>query len=149
MPCPKIPRLETGKYGTPNQVFWLKKPELPLLATSLVHWWLTCFSVGFFELPTSGLVYDETGKTNDDSIYGAGDVSGLRPIWPVAVKEGIIAASNMVGVARKMTDFFASKSTMNFVGIPSLSLGTVNVDDESYNIEIKDTILYLFYWSVN
>lgn len=91
------------------------------------------------ELSKYGLVYDETGKTNDDSIYGAGDVSGLRPIWPVAVKEGIIAASNMVGVARKMTDFFASKSTMNFVGIPSLSLGSVNVDDESYSIEIKDT----------
>ena len=53
MPCPKIPRLETGKYGTPSQVFWLKRPELPLLATSLVHWWLTCFSIGFFEPPTS------------------------------------------------------------------------------------------------
>ena len=75
------------------------------------------------ELSRCGLVYDETGKTNDDNIYGAGDVSGLRPIWPVAVKEGIIAASNMAGVGRKMTDFFASKSTMNFFGIPTMSLG--------------------------
>lgn len=85
-----------------------------------------------------GLVYDETGKTSDDSIYGAGDVSGMRPIWPVAVKEGIIAASNMVGVPRKMTDFFASKSTMNFLGIPSMSLGDVN-NERGHSIEYRIT----------
>ena len=34
-----------------------------------------------------GLVYDDTGKTSDDCIYGAGDVSGMSPIWPAAVKE--------------------------------------------------------------
>ena len=77
-----------------------------------------------------GLIYDETGKTNDPDIYGAGDVSGLRPIWPVAVKEGMIAASNMAGVPRKMTDFFASKSTMNFFGIPTMSLGQVEPEKE-------------------
>ena len=86
-----------------------------------------------------GLVYDETGKTSDENIYGAGDVSGLSPIWPVAVKEGIIAASNMAGVPRKMTDFFASKSTMNFLGIPSMSLGMVNPEDDSYSVEIRET----------
>ena len=86
-----------------------------------------------------GLVYDETGKTSDENIYGAGDVSGMSPIWPVAVKEGIIAASNMAGVPRKMTDFFASKSTMNFLGIPSMSLGDVNPQDDSYSVEIRET----------
>ena len=86
-----------------------------------------------------GLIYDETGKTSDENIYGAGDVSGLSPIWPVAVKEGIIAASNMAGVPRKMTDFFASKSTMNFLGIPSMSLGNVNPEDDSYSVEIRET----------
>ena len=85
-----------------------------------------------------GLVFDETGKTSDENIYGAGDVSGLRPIWPVAVKEGIIAASNMAGVPRKMTDFFASKSTMNFLGIPSMSLGNVN-EERGYSVEIRST----------
>ena len=86
-----------------------------------------------------GLIYDETGKTSDENIYGAGDVSGMSPIWPVAVKEGIIAASNMAGVPRKMTDFFASKSTMNFLGIPSMSLGNVNPEDDSYTVEIRET----------
>lgn len=86
-----------------------------------------------------GLIFDETGKTSDDDIYGAGDVSGLSPIWPAAVKEGIIAASNMAGVPRKMTDFFASKSTMNFLGIPSMSLGNVNPEDDTYSVEIRET----------
>lgn len=86
-----------------------------------------------------GLIYDETGKTSDENIYGAGDVSGMSPIWPAAVKEGIVAASNMAGVPRKMTDFFASKSTMNFLGIPSMSLGNVNPEDDSYSVEIRET----------
>lgn len=86
-----------------------------------------------------GLIYDETGKTSDPNVYGAGDVSGTSPIWPVAVKEGIIAANNMAGVPRKMTDFFASKATMNFLGIPSMSLGDVNTEDEEANTEILDT----------
>ncbi len=89
------------------------------------------------ELSKFGLVYDETGKTNDDNIYGAGDVSGLSPIWPVAVKEGMIAASNMAGVPEKMTDFFASKSTMSFLGVNTMSLGMVTPpeDDDSYQVE--------------
>ncbi|MGF0032788.1 NAD(P)/FAD-dependent oxidoreductase [Bariatricus sp. SGI.154] len=86
-----------------------------------------------------GLVYDETGKTSDDDIYGAGDVSGTSPIWPAAVKEGIVAASNMAGVPRQMSDFFASKSTMNFLGIPSMSLGNVNLKDEDITVEVKET----------
>lgn len=91
------------------------------------------------ELSKFGLVYDETGKTSDSDVYGAGDVSGTSPIWPVAVKEGIIAASNMAGVKREMTDFFASKSTMNFFGIPSMSLGDVNTEEEEVTAEVKET----------
>lgn len=102
-------------------------------------------NTGFLEgsgLATSqyGLIYDENGQTSDSSIYGAGDVSGMRPIWPVAVKEGIVAAGNMTGVRRKMSDFFASKSTMNFFGIPGMSLGDVNGDQtEGCTVEIRDT----------
>ena len=91
------------------------------------------------EVSRFGLVFDETGRTSDPDIYGAGDVSGLSPIWPVAVKEGIIAASNMAGVPRQMTDFFASKSTMNFLGVPSLSLGSVEPEDDSYTVEVRET----------
>ena len=86
-----------------------------------------------------GLIYDETGKTSNDNIYGAGDVSGTSPIWPAAVKEGIVAASNMAGVPRKMTDFFASKATMNFLGIPSMSLGDVNSNEDGITAEVRET----------
>ena len=90
------------------------------------------------EVGKFGLIFDATGKTSNDDIYGAGDVSGLSPIWPAAVKEGIVAASNMAGVKRQMTDFFASKATMNFRTIPTMSLGYVNPEDESYSVEIQD-----------
>lgn len=86
-----------------------------------------------------GLLFDVHGMCNLPDIYGAGDVSGRNPIWPVAVKEGIIAASNMAGVKKSMDDFFASKSTMNFLGIPTMSLGKTSGFDESYMIEtMKD-----------
>lgn len=83
-----------------------------------------------------GLIFDEYGRTNIDNIFGAGDVSGRNPIWPVAVKEGIVAASNMSGVKKTMNDFFASKSTMNFLGLATMSVGNVNKYDETYTEEI-------------
>lgn len=99
-------------------------------------------NVGFLEgsgIETDkfGLIIDSFGKTNCEDIYGAGDVTGRNPIWPTAVKEGIIAASNMVGIKSEMTDFFASKSTMNFLGIPTMSLGINEPTDETYTVEIE------------
>jgi NAD(P)H-nitrite reductase large subunit len=86
-----------------------------------------------------GLLFDEFGQTNDPDIYGAGDVSGRNPIWPAAVKEGIIAATNMVGQKRALADFFASKSTMTFLNIHTMSLGVPNPPDESYTVDIRET----------
>lgn len=83
-----------------------------------------------------GLIFNEYGQTNDESVFGAGDISGRNPIWPAAVKEGIIAVSNMCGKTRELTDFFASKSTMNFLHIPTMSLGTPEPADETYTVEI-------------
>ena len=90
------------------------------------------------ELSKFGLVYDETGQTSDPDIYGAGDVSGTSPIWPVAVKEGMVAAANMAGRRERMTDFFASKSTMSFLGIHTMSLGLVTPPDDTYRVDIYD-----------
>ena len=84
-----------------------------------------------------GLIIDAKGKTNVENIYGAGDVTGRNPIWPTAVKEGIIAAHNMLGKEMIMTDFFGSKNTMNFVGIATMSLGMVETADETYIVETK------------
>jgi len=90
------------------------------------------------ELSKFGLVYDECGRTSDPDVFGAGDVSGLSPIWPVAVKEGMVAAANMAGRNQKMTDFFASKSTMSFLGIHTMSLGMVTPPDDSYRVDVYD-----------
>jgi len=84
------------------------------------------------ELDKKGLIYDEYGRTSDENIYGAGDISGKSPIWPAAVKEGIIAAHNMGGIKTAMTDFFVSKSTMNFLGIPTMSIGLPEAPDDSF-----------------
>lgn len=86
-----------------------------------------------------GLIIDALGQTSNPNVYGAGDVTGRNPIWPVAVKEGIVAASNMAGQTKEMTDFFASKSTMNFLNIPTMSLGLAQPENpEDYNIEIEE-----------
>mgnify|MGYP000070250712 FL=1 len=37
-----------------------------------------------------------------------------------------------------MDDFFASKSTMNFLGIPTMSLGIPERPDDSYDVVMED-----------
>ena len=84
-----------------------------------------------------GLIINEKGETNVRDIYGAGDITGRNPIWPTAVKEGIIAANNMVGKETYMEDFFGSKNTMNFCGLATMSLGLVTKSDDTYE-EVVD-----------
>lgn len=84
-----------------------------------------------------GLVIDVKGQTSVKDVYGCGDVTGRNPIWPTATKEGIIAANNVLGNSIEMTDFFGSKNTMNFLSIPTMSLGMVEPEDETYIVDIK------------
>ena len=79
-----------------------------------------------------GLIIDSKGETNVRDVYGAGDITGRNPIWPTAVKEGIVAANNVLGKMIYMNDFFGSKNTMNFCGVATMSLGMVNTPDNSY-----------------
>ena len=84
-----------------------------------------------------GLIINTKGETNIKDVYGAGDITGRNPIWPTAVKEGIIAANNMIGKEIYMNDFFGSKNTMNFCGVATMSLGMVNKPDDSYKEETQ------------
>lgn len=86
-----------------------------------------------------GLMIDDKGQTSAKDVYGCGDVTGRNPIWPTATKEGIIAAKNALGKEAHMNDFFSSKNTMNFLSIPTMSLGMVEPEDETYIVEIKIT----------
>ncbi|MDB1941580.1 NAD(P)/FAD-dependent oxidoreductase [Clostridium tertium] len=110
--------------------------ELVIVATG-VRSNINFLSNSNVECDRFGLIIDEKGKTNIDDIYGAGDVTGRNPIWPTAVKEGIIAANNMLGKEMIMTDFFGSKNTMNFVGVATMSLGDIEPKDETYKVEIS------------
>lgn len=103
-------------------------------------------NVGFLkdtglELDKKGLVIDKESRTNIKDVYGAGDVTGKDLIWPVAVKEGVVAALNMAGKEGHMTDFFYGKSWMNFFDIPTLSYGVHELPDETYEQEVKKTML--------
>ena len=84
-----------------------------------------------------GLIISPQGLTNTRDVYGAGDITGRNPIWPNAVKQGIVAANNMVGNEIYMADYFSSKNTMNFLGIATLSLGIPIKPDDSFEEEIE------------
>ena len=101
-------------------------------------------NVGFLEgsgieCDKFGLIFNPKGETNVKDVYGAGDISGRNPIWPTAVKEGLIEANNMCNKDIYMEDFFGSKNTMNFCGVATMSLGTVIKPDDTYEeaVEIK------------
>ena len=54
------------------------------------------------ELSKFGLVYDAFGQTSDPDVYGAGDVSGLSPIWPVADDSYRVDIYDKNGVYKKV-----------------------------------------------
>lgn len=90
-----------------------------------------------------GVIIDETGKTNVDDVYAAGDVTGRTPIWPIATKQGLIAANNMTGIESNIhtyfdSKFFTSTSTMNFLVIPTMSLGINTPPDDTYEVVTED-----------
>ncbi|WP_368490658.1 NAD(P)/FAD-dependent oxidoreductase [Clostridium sp. BJN0013] len=81
-----------------------------------------------------GILIDKHCKTTVDDIYAAGDVTFTAPIWPIAVKQGIIAAYNMASIKKELDDNFGMKNSMNLLGVPCVSLGKVNTPDDSYTI---------------
>ncbi|WP_053832717.1 NAD(P)/FAD-dependent oxidoreductase [Paraclostridium bifermentans] len=77
-----------------------------------------------------GIIIDENCKTTAKDIFAAGDVVGKNAIWPLAVKQGIVAAANMAGREEKIDDSFVYRNTMNFLGIPTVSLGIVDMEED-------------------
>lgn len=110
------------------------KPNVSLLADTAVE-------------VDKGIIVDEYQETTLKDIYAAGDVCQsyeifkgekiLTPIWPAAVKQGEIAAYNMVGVEKKLRDNFAFKNSMRFTGLSTISYGLVHPPDDSYQVQIK------------
>ncbi|MCB2297666.1 NAD(P)/FAD-dependent oxidoreductase [Clostridium tagluense] len=84
-----------------------------------------------------GIVIDSRCKTSVEDIYAAGDVCGVSPIWPMAVKQGIVAAYNMTGNLKELDDYFSFKNSMNFFGIQTVSLGVLEAPDNTYEVETR------------
>lgn len=80
-----------------------------------------------------GIKINDRCQTNIENVYAAGDVTGTG-IWPLATKQSIVAASNMAGVEKILDDNFEFKNTMNFMGIPTVSLGFTTPSDDSHLI---------------
>lgn len=81
-------------------------------------------------------------ETSCDNIYAAGDVTGLSAIWPNAMKQGQVAAYNMIGLKTQYLDQFAMKNTMNFYGLTTLSLGRGVVEEGDVVIISEDAHNY-------
>lgn len=84
-----------------------------------------------------GILIDDSCNTNIENIYAAGDVVGKNAIWPIAVKQGIVAAYNMCEIEKNIDDDFIYRNTMNFLGIPTVSLGRVDEVDKECIIKIS------------
>lgn len=81
-----------------------------------------------------GIIIDDKCETTIKDVYAAGDVVGKNAIWPLAVKQGIVAAYNMTGNEKLILDNFSLKNSMNFLEIPTISLGIVNQESNDYDI---------------
>jgi len=77
-----------------------------------------------------GITVGDDMRTNIPDVYAAGDVTGLSGIWPNAMKQGKIVATNMLGGNAMYTDRYALKNTANFYGLTTLSLGNINPEPE-------------------
>lgn len=91
-----------------------------------------------------GIIADERLATNVANIYTAGDVCetfdlalgglSVNALWPVAVEQGRIAGANMAGGAIGY-DGSMGMNSLEFFGLPTVSLGIYKVKAEQKNFE--------------
>lgn len=93
-----------------------------------------------------GIVVDDYMHTSVKNIYAAGDVAEARDmlldesrniaIWPLAVRQGLVAGSNMAGSSRKYDGGFFMNS-VEILDMPTVSMGLGGISEEdNKNIEI-------------
>ncbi len=93
-----------------------------------------------------GILVDEMMETNIPDIYAAGDVAEaydvvlgerrVTPIWPNAYIQGRYAGLNMAGAYRSYRGGCAMNS-IEFYGIPTVSMGLSNPPAEGYEVLVK------------
>ena len=90
-----------------------------------------------------GALTDEYMETNVAGVYAAGDVveptdlllgqRRVTPIWPNAYIQGKFAGMNMAG-SRKSYGGSIPMNSIEFYGIPTVSIGVSNPPDEGYEV---------------
>lgn len=93
-----------------------------------------------------GIVANDTMQTSTGNIYAAGDVCesldistgklSVNALWPVAVEQGKIAGANMSG-ERLVYDGSLGMNSIEFFGLPIISLGVYKTNDNSGFEELK------------
>jgi len=73
-----------------------------------------------------GITVDEYLRTSAPDVYAAGDCNGLSGLWPDAMAQGRVAASNMAGLKEVYEKPYPFKNTSNFFGVTMLSLGRLD-----------------------
>lgn len=89
-----------------------------------------------------GILINGKSETSAKDVYAAGDVTGATPIWPLASKQGVVAAYNMSGIEKYNDDLFALRNSMNFMDIPTVSLGMIHPDADCEVKVYRDTSSY-------
>lgn len=94
----------------------------------------------------AGIITDSRMKTSIDNIYAAGDIvkshdvlSGSdknMAIWPIAVKQGEVAGSNMSGIDTAYPGGFLMNS-VEILGMPMISLGQSSIEYDDKNKDLK------------
>jgi len=70
-----------------------------------------------------GITVDDYFASSAPDVYAAGDATGLSESWPDAKRQGELAALNMCGIQTPYNDALVQKNTVNFFGVPTLSVG--------------------------
>ena len=92
-----------------------------------------------------GIIVDDHMRTSMDNIYAAGDVVKTRDmlsgqqkniaIWPLAVRQGRIAGTNMAGGRQVYAGGFFMNS-VEILGVPVISMGLSSIGESTYE-ELK------------
>lgn len=87
-----------------------------------------------------GVLVNKKCETNIRDIYAAGDVCAEKlSLWPLAVKQGIVAANNMAFGDKEIRSTYGYKNPMSFFGINTISIGDPNLKGPDFEIfDFKD-----------
>jgi len=91
-----------------------------------------------------GVLVDSRLQTSLPDIYAAGDVAEtldpvtgertLSALWPSAVEQGRLAGYNMAGVAREYQGALGLLNSVEFAGVPVISVGVVQPEGDEYEV---------------